>query len=72
MLRVINRVVQATSLPAVGWTAWQAIQERLTPGLMLVVLAVVLLSIATQYLVLRQESRDPSSAHRDRPPEHLL
>ena len=68
---MINRAVQAVSVLAVVWVFWQAIQERLTPGVTLVAMGVVLLSIAMQYVVLKQEGRDSRSADASRPPERL-
>ena len=53
------------------WVFWQATQDRLTPGMMLAGMGVVLLSVATQYLVLKQEPRDPSSDSASRAPGRL-
>ena len=71
MLGVINRLVQAASVLAVVWVFWQATQDRLTPGRTLAGMGVVLLSVATQYLVIKQEPRDPSSDSKRRAPGRL-
>lgn len=63
LLTWVNRVAQVASIVAAGWWLLGVAQDRQRgPGVLMMVIAVLVLSMVTQLLVNRREDRGPGAA----------